>query len=111
MIFDAGDVVVVPFPFSDLPVARPRPALVLSPAGANARAGTTVLAMITAAANSRRPNDVELTDLQTAGLRAPSVVRMKLFSLDNRLLARRVGVIGTSDRKAVRAGVQALIAI
>jgi mRNA interferase MazF len=111
MIFDAGDVVVVPFPFSDLPVARPRPALVLSLAGANARAGTTVLAMITTAANSRRPDDVELADLNTAGLRAPSVVRMKLFSLDNRLLARRVGVIGTSDRTAVRAGVQALIAI
>ena len=111
MIFDAGDVVVVPFPFSDLPVARPRPALVLSSAGANARAGTTVLAMITTAANSRRLDDVELEDLQTAGLRAPSVVRMKLFSLDNRLIARRVGVIGASDRAAVRAGVQALIAI
>jgi len=84
---------------------------VLSPIGANARAGTTVLAMVTTAATSTRPDDVELTDLRSAGLRAPSVVRMKLFSLDNRLIARRVGVIGASDRAAVRAGVQALIAI
>ncbi len=35
MICDAGDVVVVPFPFSDIAVAKARPALVVSSAKAN----------------------------------------------------------------------------
>jgi len=54
MISDAGDVVVVPFPFSDLPIAKPRPALVISPAASNERGGTTLLAMITTAAGRSR---------------------------------------------------------
>lgn len=109
--FEAGDVVVVPFPFSDLPVAKPRPALVLSPMERNERGGTTVLAMITTAAAGERADDIPLNDLLAAGLRTPSVVRMKLFTLDNRMISRRVGGLSDADRRAVRAGVQATIAI
>ena len=53
--------------------------------------GQSVLAMITSAAHSRWPLDVPLTDLAAAGLPAPSVVRMKLFTLDDRLVERRRG--------------------
>ena len=58
--------------------------------------------MVTSAGHSRWPLDVPLTDLATAGLPAPSVVRMKLFTLDDRLVERRVGTLGTEDAAAVR---------
>lgn len=111
MTFEAGDVIVVPFPFSDLPLARPRPALVLSSPAANADAGETVLAMITTAARSSRASDVSIADLEQAGLKAACVVRGKLFSLDTRLIARRVGVLSAADRTRVRAMVSELMAI
>lgn len=111
MICEAGDVAVVPFPFSDLPVAKARPAVVISSAATNDAAGETLLAMVTTASAGSRPGDTRLADLAEAGLKVSCVVRMKLFSLDNRLIARRVGRLSETDRQAVGHAVRRLIAL
>jgi mRNA interferase MazF len=111
MICDAGDVAVVPFPFSDLPVAKARPAVVISSAVTNDREGETLLAMVTTAAAGGRPGDTRLTDLAAAGLKTPCVVRLKLFTLDNRLIARRIGALSDLDRSATRIALARLIAL
>lgn len=96
MICDRGDVVVVPFPFSDRAEAKRRPALVLSRQGFN-RHGHTVMAMVTTGRVPGWPGDILLADYAEAGLAVPCVVRMKLFTLDNRLILRRIGRLGGSD--------------
>lgn len=111
MICDAGDVAIVPFPFSDLPVAKARPAVVISSAATNDLEGETLLAMITTAAAGGRPGDTPLTDLAEAGLKTPCVVRLKLFTLDNRLIARRIGALSDVDRSAARIAVAGLMAL
>ena len=61
--FEAFDVVVVPFPFTDKTTTKRRPALVLSEAKAfNKRVAHCVMAMITSAKNSAWPLDVEIED-------------------------------------------------
>ena len=45
---------------------------------------------------------VPLADLSAAGLPAPSVVRLKIFTLDDRLVERRVGALGPPDASAVQ---------
>ncbi len=102
MTFEQWDVVVVPFPFTDRAVARRRPALVISrPAPLGPVVGHSVLAMITSAGHRRWPLDVPLSDLRSAGLPAPSVVRMKLFTLDDRLVERTAGKLTPGDARAV----------
>ena len=59
-----------------------------------------MLAMVTSAAHQRWPLDVPITDLATAGVPAPSVVRMKLFTLDDRLVHRQVGALVAADAAA-----------
>lgn len=103
MTFDACDVVVVPFPFTDRAAARRRPALVVSKGPFNAAHGVVVLAMITSAANSGWPSDIPILDRDQAGLRADSIVRFKLFTLDGKLVLRRIGSLIGPDRDAVRA--------
>ncbi len=110
-IFDPGDIVVVPFPFSDLPVSKPRPALVISPSEANASNEITLLAMITTASAGRKPGDIEIQDISAAGLRTPSILRLKLFTLDNRLISRRVGALSPADREAAGGAIRGLIAL
>jgi len=57
LICDPGDLAIVPFPFTDIVVAKPRPALALSSRTANEESGNTIFAMITRAAQSHWPQD------------------------------------------------------
>lgn len=111
MICEAGDVVVVPFPFSDIPVAKARPAVVVSSARMNDLGGETVLAMVTTAVAGGRPGDTRLSDFIEAGLKTPCVLRLKLFTLDNRLISRRIGELSPDDRRAASQAIRELIAI
>ena len=99
MTCDPWDVVVVPFPFTERPGARRRPAVVLSNREFN-RHGHTILAMITTRGHRPWPGDSETADLEAAGLEVPCIIRLKLFTLDNRLLLRRLGQLSAADRKA-----------
>ena len=101
MTFDAFDVVVVPFPFSDRSAAKRRPALVVSSTAFNKAHEQRVLAMITTAAKTVWPSDVPISDLAAAGLRAASVVRFKLFTLDGGLILRGIGALSRRDAETV----------
>jgi mRNA interferase MazF len=110
--FDRFDVVAVPFPFTDKAQAKRRPALVLSSASGFGRAaGHSVMAMITSAKNPPWPLDVWLADLLAAGLPAPSIVRMKLFTLDHRFVLARRGRLADKDRKGVTKSLATLLAL
>lgn len=105
MSFERWQVVRVPFPFTDRTASKNRPALVLSAADAfNIPAGHVVLAMLTSAHHARWPLDCPIEDLAAAGLPAPSVLRMKLFTLDVRLVRAPLGQLAPADRtRATRA--------
>lgn len=73
-------------------------ALVLSDNGRfNGPAGHSVLAMITSASHSPWLLDCVIGDLEAAGLPAASKVRIKLFTLDNRLFRGRLGRLAEPD--------------
>ena len=107
MTFEAFDVVVVPFPFTDRDTSKRRPALVISNRGFNQTHPAAVLAMITSAANAGWPSDVPVTNLADTGLNAESVVRMKLFTLDPGLIQGRIGTLGERDRTTIETMVRA----
>ncbi|MBN4082202.1 type II toxin-antitoxin system PemK/MazF family toxin [Mariprofundus ferrooxydans] len=110
MSYNVHDIVVVPFPFTDRESSKRRPALVLSGANHfNAQIGQSVLAMITSAANSAWPLDVEIHDLDAAGLTSASVVRMKLFTLDHQLILRKAGTLSEADSHQVDLSVKKLL--
>ena len=108
MISEAWDVVVVPFPFSERQGTKKRPALVLSRPSFN-RAGHTALAMITTRAHRPWPGDVEIERLEQAGLPLPCIVRLKLFTLDNRLLMARLGSLSAADRRRVASALRSTL--
>lgn len=112
MIYKRFDVVVVPFPFTDQQSEKKRPALVLSDFDAfNDPTENCVLAMITSAKNPDWPLDAPIGSLQKAGLPAPSKVRMKIFTLDSRLIIRKTGGLSVKDQKGVRESLNKLFCI
>ena len=103
MTFEPFDVVVVPFPFTDRPVTRRRPALVLSSSAFLAAHEQSTLAMITSSRGDLWPSDVPIQDWREASLNVPSRVRFKLFTLDNDMIVRRLGSLSERDASAVAA--------
>jgi mRNA interferase MazF len=110
MICNRFDVVVVPFPFTDKPDAKKRPALVLSNADFNG-SNHTILAMITTKHYPPWPGDSQIRDHESAGLNIPCLVRLKLFTLDNRLILRKAGHLGQHDATQIEARLQSYLTV
>lgn len=108
MICERWDVVIVPFPFTDRAATKRRPALTLSGKAFNAH-GYTILAMITSASHSAWPGDCAVKDLSPAGLTANCVIRLKVFTLDNRLMLRKSGSLSDIDRKAATRAIRSTL--
>lgn len=53
--------------------------------------------MVTSASQTSWSSDVAVTDLETASLPKPSVIRFKLFTLDNRVIIRKLGKLSMAN--------------
>ena len=100
MTCDRFDVVAVPFPFTDRPAMKRRPALIVSSAPFNQAHAQSILAMITSA-RSGWPSDVALQEWRRAGLHVPCKVRLKLFTLDDALILSKLGRLSKHDGEAI----------
>lgn len=87
----SGDVVVVPFPFSNLQDSKRRPALVVS----GLEGDDLILCQITSQALSDRYSlPLELQDFAMGGLRQASHVRPnRLFTADQQIVLYRAGAL------------------
>ena len=109
--FKQWDVVVVPFPYSDEPSDKVRPAVVLSSPQHMQGTGVCYLAMVTSAANAGWPGDVPVSNVRGAGLPVPSVVRpAKIMTLNASRIVRRLGALPKADQAQVVAAVRVFLA-
>lgn len=107
----AGDLVVVPFPFTDLSQTKQRPALVLTPEDYNRRSRDLLLAYVTSVPQDdpwALPIDDE--DLAAGSLPKPSWIRAdKIFTLERDLPRGRVATVSARTREDLRDRLRALL--
>lgn len=109
--FEAGDVVKVPFPYTDRATRQSRPALVVSNPGLQSRHGLLWVLMITSAENRGWTEDVAVADFAAAGLPVASVIRTaKIATIDARD-AQRLGKIAARTRNAVMTRLAGLLSL
>ena len=102
MAFQRGDVVLVPFPFSDLSGAKVRPAVVVSSPLYHASEPDLLLAAITSnVVAATAPGDYVLADWEGAGLRFPSAFKPVLFTLDPARVLHHIGALAAPDLNAI----------
>lgn len=107
--YDVFEVVLVPFPFVENASNKKRPALVLSSSNSfNMKAGSSIMAMITTAAHHPWPFDIPIVHLDAAGLPCPSIIRMKLFTLDHRLILKKLGSLHRLDQHSLKKNLTSL---
>ena len=91
--FRQGDVIKVPFPYTDRSTRQSRPALVVSTGELEDAHGILWVVMITSAHNRGWSSDVPVNDLATAGLPVPSVIRTAKIATIEAADASRLGRI------------------
>lgn len=98
--YKQGDVVLVPFPFTDLTATKQRPALVISNDNLNARNSDAVLLAITSQIPATlQPEEflIPAVDQRDCGLPKSSLIKLtKVITLHQSLVVKRLGALPTS---------------
>ncbi len=110
MPFEFGDVVLVPFPFTNLTASKQRPAVIVSSRAYGLERPDVMLMAIT---SQLRPTpalgEVWLGDWQAAGLLKPSAVKPVIATLEQGLVIRKLGVLAGADQQALRAALGQIV--
>jgi mRNA interferase MazF len=98
------DLVLLPFPFTDLRTTKQRPCLILAAFQPRGLPEHYVVAMITSQLTGFAfPGDTHLTKWHEAGLPKPSLVRLaKIVTIEKPLIRKELGSLHAADRKAIR---------
>lgn len=105
-----GDVVLVPFPFTDQTASKQRPAVVISTAAYNAARPDIILMAVTSQLRaSAAYGEVWLADWHAAGLLKPSAVKPVIATLEAPLVIRQLGTLTDADSQALRSALDAII--
>ncbi len=97
------DIVLVPFPFTDLTTTKRRPALVVSPDTSNRTGPDLVIAFLTSQVHTaHRVGDYRLQGWQEAGLPKPTMLRMKIATVARSVVIKTLGKVTETDRSAIR---------
>ncbi len=110
MPFEFGDVVLVPFPFTNQMTSKQRPAVIVSQrAYARSRPDVVLMAITSQIRSSLGFADTLLTDWQSANLLKPSVVKPVLATLEQGLVIKQLGQLSANDQAALRLAIRQAI--
>jgi mRNA interferase MazF len=110
MLFEFGDVVLVPFPFTSQAASKKRPAVVVSSRAYNvARPDVVVMAITSQLRPTARLGEVWVRDWQSSGLLKPSTIKPVLATLEQRLLIRKLGTFGPGDQAALKQAIAEIL--
>lgn len=110
MPFDFGDIVLVPFPFTNQAASKKRPAVVVSNRPYNlARPDVVVMAITSQLRPTTSIGDVWLIQWQTAGLLKPSTIKAVFATLEQRLVIRSLGALVAEDQTSLRKAIAEIL--
>ncbi len=105
-----GDIVLVPFPFTDQTTTKKRPAIIVSSNAYNQnRPDIVIMAVTSQIHGSGYWGDVRIQDWQQAGLLKPSVIKPILTTVEKGLIIKKLGCIADTDRPALDEELQNII--
>lgn len=95
--FNKGDVILIPFPFTDLSATKQRPALIISSDQFNNKHNDVVAMAVSSQIPSQIPEEEYLlssADMKTSGLPRKSVIKLgKVITINQSLIIKKLGKI------------------
>jgi mRNA interferase MazF len=110
MPFEFGDVVLVPFPFTNQTASKQRPAVIISSRAYGLERPDLMLMAVTSQLHPTPAlGEVWLRDWQGAGLLKPSAVKPVIATLEQGLVIRSLGALDPEDQDALRRAISQII--
>ena len=101
--YEFGDVVLVPFPFTDQTGTKQRPAVVISSALYHReRRDLIIMAVTSHTGRLATAGEVLISEWQHAGLLKASVIKPVIATVEKQLVRRRLVHLATEDRQALQ---------
>lgn len=107
--YSFGDVVLVPFPFTDQSGKKKRPAVIVSSAVLHDESIDLVIMAATTQVRASSSLEVVVKDWQGAGLLKPSVVKPVFATIERRLVIKKLGSLQAADLKDLRQAIQRIL--
>lgn len=104
--YSAGDLVKVPFPYTDRSTRQRRPAFVAAAGDLEDRHGLLWVVMVTSAENKGWADDVVVSDHRAAGLPVPSLIRCAKIATIEARDAEPLGRASSTDIAAVQKAIK-----
>ena len=108
--YSFGDVVLVPFPFTDQTGIKKRPAIVVSSEAYQAQRRDLVIMAVTSQIR-RAPvfGEFLVGEWKKAGLIVPSVTKPILATIEKRLVLRKLGQLQPADLKLLHSSLRSIL--
>ncbi len=107
--YDFGDIVLVPFPFTNQTTTKKRPAIVVSSSVYNRERADLVLMAVTSQIKSLTYfGDVTVIQWKQAGLIKPSAMKPIFTTVEKSLVLKKLGRLGREDRTTLQETLQAV---
>lgn len=101
--YNFGDVILVPFPFTDQSTTKQRPAVVVSSARYHTERPDLIVMAITSQMRSASAfAEAAVHDWQAAGLLKPSLIKPVIATLEQPLVRKFLGRLSANDQRALR---------
>jgi mRNA interferase MazF len=101
--YEFGDVLLVPFPFTDQSTSKRRPAVVISSGAYHRERPDLIILAITSQARPQPAfGEAAVTKWKEAGLLRPSVLKPVVATIERGLVLRKLGRLEEKDRRALR---------
>ena len=108
--YSFGDIVLVPFAFTDQSSVKKRPAVVVSSDAYNRKHPDIIIMAVTSRMRATAYfGDVSIGHWQQAGLLKPSVIKPIVTTIEKGLVIKILGQLNEKDRKSLQAAFQKIL--
>ena len=101
-MYTPGDILLVPFPFTNQSASKQRPAVVVSTQEYNReRLDIIIVAITSQIKSSATIGEVTITNWTNAGLLKPSVIKPVIATIEQTLVRKKLGHLDKIDRTSL----------
>ncbi len=107
--YNAGDVALVPFPFTDQSTSKKRPSVVISVNKYNQGLDVIIMAVTSQSTLGNVFGEVIIKNWKEAGLLKKSVIKPVITTIEKKLILKKLGTLNQEDQSALQTTLEKIL--